>query len=471
MKQEDTHISGNLIQVHRSPTPHQVNRAETDSHIQLELRKLDMDLALTLANRSNLVRHVKGYCTSLAPCNKLPSELIGEIILLTEPGLSPLPLDHGRRDPRLQYTQICSHWRRAAFELNLLWNTIELECHHTEGPLNLVAMWLWNSCSAQIVLKILGFAGSFDAGYFREKLLVPYSHRLKLVDSMLTDANHFHHIPFNVLTSLSLLYVPRETNAGGFMVAPLLQHFHVREIESPTDGNSLISFLPSIPWTQLTSLSLDGSFSFSDLSEILLQCKLLESCHLDSVDCDSPGDFQSSVDLPRLKLLQIKFGFPHHFHLLFSLSLPNLSTLIVNVPPNAPGVLKTFSDFMMTLQNTLRHLEITKSSPAFRHWEGSTDVDIVRTFPFVTHFVSKELFIAPATLAEIGSGELLPNLETIELMAPHDDTVADIVDSLIPRYSDRISPLKNIYIHTDERYYIGDGLPSLHSNGINVWVV
>lgn len=474
MEQRNSHAPHESTQVQHSCS-HRENREETSPHIQLELAEqklhnLEMDLALTLAKRSNLIRRINRYRASLAPCNKLPSELIGEIIILTEPELPRLPLTHRENDPRLQYTQICSHWRRAAFEVNQLWNNVNLERCHTDGLVNLVAAWFRQSSCTQISLKVSSLISSSDAEYLWKELLVPYSHRLKSFDSILFDANHFHSIPFDTLKTLYLLYSTRSSNPGGFMVAPSLQHFRVTNIP-PDDDESLVSFLPSIPWEQLTSLSLDGSFSFSDLSDVLLQCKVLENCQLDTVDRDSPGDIQRSVVLTQLHSLQIKFGMPHLFDALFSLSVPNLSTLTVNVPPNAPGVLEKFSKFMTTLRNTLRHLEITKNSPEFRRGEGGPVVEIVHTFPFVTHFVAKELFIAPTTLAKINTGELLPEIEVIEFMAHPGGRIEDIVDTLVARHPNQISRLKDIYIHTDQRIFLGERLKDLHSQGINVWAV
>lgn len=361
MERKDDFPPNDLVQIQDS---HQTDEAKVDPRIhQLELavnelHKLEIDLAIGLAKRSHLIRRVNSYRTALAPCNKVPSELIGEIIMHVPSKLQPIPLADARTDPRLQYTQICSYWRRAAFGVNQLWNNVDVKKCENDSPINLVAAWLRQSSSTQIVLKISGFPVLFDATHLWKELLVPYSHRLKLFDSILRDANHFHSIPFDALTTLSLLYEPWNDDFEGSMMAPSLQHFHITKTH-PAYNRRLISLLPGIPWAQLTSVSLDGWFSFHDVRTILLRCPLLEICQLGKIGSCSVGS-RNAINLPRLKSLKIILR-SDLFYELCSLVVPNLSTLSINLPPGTPAVLQNFSQLMATLKGSLRRLEITKS--------------------------------------------------------------------------------------------------------------
>lgn len=470
MEHQDNPFPDDLIQIRHAP--HGADEEETDLLVQLELaerelHKPEIDLAITLAKRLRLVRRINCYRTSLASCNKLPSELIGEIIMLTGPELPPLPLADIRNEPRLQYTQICQHWRRAVFDFNQLWNNVDLDRCHTGSPAKLAAAWLRQSSSTQIVLKVSGFGASFGAEYLWKELLVPYSRRLKSLDSILTDANHFHSVPFDTLETLSLFYGPRASNTGGSMTASSLKDFRVTNI-LPIHNHNLLSFLPSVPWGQLTSISLAGSLIFNDVCDILLQCKVLEHCQLDTITSSSVGMVQDSVHLPRLKSLRIKLGFPHLFHELCLLVTPNLSEFTVNHPPKDPPVLEQLAKFAKVSQRTLHHLEITKSDPHFHGLEISAG-EILPMFPFVTHFIAKDLYITPSTLLKIKTGELLPRIQALEFMPRH--RIEDIVDILVPRHPIRLSRLRNIYLHTYQRSCSGQRLKDLHSQGINVWVV
>lgn len=44
-----------------------------------ELRRLDRDLGMLLANRSRVIKHINRCHTSLVPCSRLPTELIEEV--------------------------------------------------------------------------------------------------------------------------------------------------------------------------------------------------------------------------------------------------------------------------------------------------------------------------------------------------------------------------------------------------------
>lgn len=469
MEHKDDPFPENLVQIQSSLN--QTDEEEADPRIP-QLGLIENNLGIPHP-KYLISSDVLTYCAGLAPCNKLPSELIGEIIMLTAPELQPLPLANSQEDPRIHYTQICSHWRSAAFDVNQLWNNVNVKRCHNKSPIMLVAAWFRQASTTQVVLKISGFPASFessDAEYLWKELLVPYSSRLKSFDSILMDANHFHSIPFDALTTLSLICEPRNDNPGGYMMASSLRHLRIMKIPSIFDRR-LLSFIPQIPWEQLVSLSLDGWLSFDDVREILLQCKLLEHCQLDTINASSSGTVQNSVDLPRLQSLQIKFSSPELFRELVSLVVPNLSTLTINLPPSIPDVLERFAQFMETLKGALRYLEITKSGQNIHGSECSLD-DIMHMFPFVTHLVAKELCIAPDTLEKCGIGELLPDIEALEFLARYEDRIEDIVDLLVPRQpSHRTSCLRDIYIHTYQRYCSGQRLKDLHSQGINIWAV
>ncbi|KAF9458609.1 hypothetical protein BDZ94DRAFT_1270222 [Collybia nuda] len=228
--------------------------------------------------------------------------------------------------------------------------------------------------------------------------------------------------------------------------------------------------LPSIPWEQLTSLDLEGLLSFNDVCDILAQCKLLEDCKLQTVDRHSPGFVQSSGDLSRLKSLKIRLASYPLFNNLYLLSIPYLNTLNINIPPGESEDFTKFAAWMDVLGKTLRHVTIIRGNSTFLSTETQITL-IIYLVPSVTHFITKECEMTLGMLRMIGSGELLPHLKVLEFLAPHGDRIEDMVDALIPMGPDRESPLREIFIHTHQRYCSGRRFQDLRDAGINIWAV
>ncbi|KAF9467202.1 hypothetical protein BDZ94DRAFT_60764 [Collybia nuda] len=93
---------------------------------EAEIRKLDLELALLLAKRARIKTYVHQCRLTIAPCRKLPVELITEIIRFCIPGDSPLLLKPSKWNPRLVLTQICTTWRAVAFDTPELCSRLKL---------------------------------------------------------------------------------------------------------------------------------------------------------------------------------------------------------------------------------------------------------------------------------------------------------------------------------------------------------
>lgn len=147
------------------------------------------------------------------------------------------------------------------------------------------------------------------------------------------------------------------------MVAPLLRDFQITNFFH--FGPEFLQFLPRLPWEQLTSLSLTGEFTFSDVRKLLSWCTSLERCHLDHVSGIWSGISSNPIDLPHLKALWIIFSSLDSFQALYMLHMPSLSSLTTNLPLNTSEILEGFTQFMATFQHTLR--EQNASKPTFRY--------------------------------------------------------------------------------------------------------
>lgn len=452
-------------------SPHNSETAYLRTKLQLaeeELESVDTDLAIILAKRSRLIININHYRTSLASCNKLPPELITEIMKLCVPDTHLLPLFNGKNDPRLPITQICSLWRRIAFRTPELWNIHLEQC--PRGLINLIAAWFRQSSSTQINLTIsnkLTFSTPFREHYLLKQLIIPYAHRLKSFSSRIIGASAFHSIPFDVLTTLFLQYTEPTPTPTESMVTPSLSSFHATgNLSHP--GQHLILYLPRIPWEQLTSLTLNGLFSFPDACYLLVQCTSLEYCKFSTIGDDQLDTALTPIILPRLKSLEILFDTAQLFEDIFSLVMPNLSSLTTNLPPVLD--LGKFRTFSAPFRKTLRRFGTLNYTRYFSPGNETPD-EVLQMLPFVTHLATTEKILPFSTIVRIGTGELLPDLQVLKFRAPIGNGVEAAMEHLIPPGSSRKSQLKDIYIYTQERDDNWQRLKDLHSQGINIWIV
>lgn len=460
-----------LLQIESSPyRPSNTERTYLSNELHLaqeELHKLDAELAILLAKRSHVIRHIIRCRTSLAPYSKLPVELIEEIIKLSQPMVLSLPPSNGKNDFRLQITQICSSWRRVAFGIPALWN-VYLDKVPGQNTMNLISSWLRQCSSTEIVLQ-----GSPDAGtrvptqMKLEELFVLYSCRVKTLSFLPYKTANLCFFPWDVLTSLSLRlnhWTPT-LNKGACFDAPYLRDLVVNEVAS-SHGLNIFIFLPQLPLEQLSGLTLDGALTMAHIYEVLPHCPSLERCRLETIVSDSvETHFNAPLNLPRLQLLWIKFRKRRLFDNLFIFNVPNLSSFSISHPPDESRFLETFTKFVGTFRNTLLEFRITQTetSSSQASIEG-----IVEGFTSMTHLRIEEYRIPPVTLGKIGVGELLPNLKVLRFTVHDRKDVEGIVHLLMPQQPSRTSQLQNLYIQNKEWYPLPHYLEKLRSQGIDV---
>lgn len=438
----------------------QLKRAED------ELHRLDAELAILLAKRSRVTRHINRCRTSLAPYRKLPTELIEEIIKFSLPRLQPLPPSDGKNDSRLQITQICSSWRKVAFGIPTLWN-VYLNKPPGTGTMSLISDWFRQCSSKQIYFEVAlqpdVYTYSTPASLFT-KMLTPYAHRVKSLSFLPIHPSDCGPVSWDVLTTLSVNFLWHRNTSHESMVAPSLQKLRVKNMFSLFQEKPL-STLPDLPWKQLTILSLDGAFSISQVYDILLRCTSIEHCRFTNIRIDSPEiPPNASLVLPRLRSLWINLGEPGLFRKLLLFHVPNLSSLKINHPPNRPEFLANFITFMEILENTLQHLEFVPFDSSYEM--ASMDI-IIHAIPSVTHFLTTQ-YIPQAVLRKIGTGEFLPNIEVLHFRAPENCSVGESLDLLIPQLPGRTRPLRDVKIYA---LYHSPRLPQIQgllSQGINV---
>lgn len=233
---------------------------------------------------------------------------------------------------------------------------------------------------------------------------------------------------------------------------------------------TILQCFPHIPWQQLTSISLSGGLDPTELYEVLSLCHSLEDCNLNGVGDTSKlpsGNIHaapaSECNLPRLKDLWITFSLPQYFHNLFLLNIPNLTSLAVTLPPDEPEILERFTWFVGAKAKTLRSFDCIQD-----HKGTSFPIDrTMRVLPLLTHFVAKRRHITLPILAQLGAGELLPNLEVLEFAPAGNVTVDDILDALIPQQSNKASSFTNISICIDD-FGSEQRMDDLRSRGVKI---
>lgn len=134
---------------------------------------------------------------SLSPWEQLPTELIRAIVRLSVSPHLCFPLEHGRRDPHLQITQICSSWRAIACSMSNLWGLTFYQDLILESSIELATSLLNQDPTTLLSLEIhRNLPPTFPVALYKganvvwmdmvvTKLVFPNSQRLKSLELIL----------------------------------------------------------------------------------------------------------------------------------------------------------------------------------------------------------------------------------------------------------------------------------------------
>lgn len=437
MERQDINTSFDLPYSNQPSSTAHATRAYAKIKIfRAELHQVDFELALLLAKRARLVHHIVRCKTVVAPHKNLPTELIREIISVCAPvsQAKALPLDGGEHDPRLVVTQICSSWRHIAFDIPILWK-VTFSCNDPpQGSVHLADAWFRECTGSTLALKTGKMSISLSSVWLSRsnsvltELVLPHSKRFRTLDLDL-DPSQWDMIRSQPFDNLSTLYLPprvtsRTIYIGELVCAPSLRSVHVKG----TGHNDDVNLLPILPWTQLTNLSLSGHFTAHTLPRFLAQCTSLESCDINNIALSSTTPIPDvPIHLPHLATLSIAFASPRLFDLLSSLRSPCISSLKLDTLPKNEEAIAKFAEFIYSISGTLRHFEIARAG-----WHGFVRQEYLSPMTSLTRFIIPygHFFTSP-TLALIGTGELLPNIERLGFSVS--DKEEDIVDMLVTR--------------------------------------
>ncbi|KAK7055861.1 F-box domain-containing protein [Favolaschia claudopus] len=269
--------------------------------IDTEIRDLELRIANLRLERNTAQQRLDAY---IYPVLTLPSEVISEIFIRTLPVYPLRPPKTGPSSPTL-LSQICSPWREIALSTPQLWRAFSLSFDRHPNSTNsrhqteFAETWLARSGSCPLSIKI--HKKGTDHGKHPYAVIAAHRERWEhlWITSSIIDVPAFR-CSTPLLRSLhldgSLPFRPKQDPLTvAFNRAPLL-----RTASVPRCAVSSLT----IPWAQLTSLTLDGGL-FPNFIKTLNHTPNLIHCELKIFDpaCNGP---QFTMKLERLESLVLR---------------------------------------------------------------------------------------------------------------------------------------------------------------------
>ncbi|KAK7036099.1 F-box domain-containing protein [Favolaschia claudopus] len=335
------------------------------------------------------------------PILTLPNEITSEIFLQFLPQYPELPILDNAIGPTHSYpnyhspvrlTHICRKWRAVAIATPALWKGLFVSDTHIKpkfvGRAALIDMWLSRSGSCPLSISVFGLTGG------------PPDHLQKIWSAILPYRTRWHDInfvlhfkpgslptlvsPMPALRSLHLMLVSDSHSPTAFASCEMPQLREAVLISNST----LLNVELSLPWAQLTSLSLlyvTPGITFG----ILKKTPLLVSCTLGFLRLEGPLQY-SGPDLGLPSLTSLVFQRDHVDDvagILNSFVVPALHRLEIPEPCLGSGPVESLKQFISKSGSTLRELIITCREGSL-HSSRITDERYRAACPSVQHFSS-----------------------------------------------------------------------------------
>ncbi|KAF7306287.1 hypothetical protein MIND_00419700 [Mycena indigotica] len=287
------------------------------------LEEIDAKTAALAAERQNVVEKLQRITYRVL---KLPVEIMSEIFLLSS--LDRIKIGEHQDTGPFILASVCKHWREIALGLCQLWTRISILCLDPRPVQRILSLCVSRAGNAvNLNVEFYGFDATFA-------LLAPLAERLSELELHSVRIRQWNSIRQRLprLQRLSI-YCPFDEPLGReglrvvFETAPMLREVH---LSGPVSNNPCD--LISLPWAQLTSLSL---FSIKPdwCIQILSKTPALETLNLELFGVSLLSSTLPKLSLERVHTLIVDCtpnpsdAGPRRHHLIDWLTLPALTHL------------------------------------------------------------------------------------------------------------------------------------------------
>lgn len=399
---------------------------------------------------TSMARYKLAYEAALAPQKRLPPEILSEIFLFATDG-KPASFPLQRDTIRLRLTQVCGRWRRLALNTTHLWSDVEI-WNISSCLIGKVIQWLQRTKSSSLKFRIHG------ACYWEEtfnQLIQPLSDRISVLDLCTIRADdmlqqfalHSKNLSKIRFLSINVGYLSKSQIA--FNLNPLLPHISLHIIGAPLHKMAI-----KLPFQSLMHLHLHSQCPANIALRLLHDCHSLQECFLSLFKIEQ--DALRSIRQLRLKVLphirKLKIHFTssdNYTAFLHPLIMPSLQSLLLT------GCILTWnSDFIDILtRNAFHNLQVLYTgipkSRIDKSWCPIRGLPMVECSRVLSHLprlqhvhFPPECSLSDATLAEIGSGHLLPHLRRFHLHSANLDTALDVIMQRQAAGSSKATPIE-----------------------------
>ncbi|PPQ75183.1 hypothetical protein CVT26_008791 [Gymnopilus dilepis] len=317
--------------------------------LKAQITKLNLDLEDVQISLADLIRHRKRMHVDLlsrtetperrrreaeSPQGKLPIELWAQIFFLCLPDeefVQPNP-----RQAPLLLCQICKPWRRVATGTPLLWSKFSIRGSWRRNIWkSSLECWLKRSENAYLSLDIsipAYMEPAFDAG---------------IVQLITSTAERWYHLRLNMpdnllramLSESQMPVLHKLEFSSTYPIAPLeIQGTQAPQLKTVSLLTKSLYPQPlTLPWSQLTILSLQCWLNIGQHLEVLRKCPRLESYCMCLVPAEVPLDSRPLVMYHLRRLEIVAFIDSAMGPVLTRFQLPKLTQLSFVVPTTSPA--------------------------------------------------------------------------------------------------------------------------------------
>ncbi|TFK34539.1 hypothetical protein BDQ12DRAFT_669293 [Crucibulum laeve] len=284
-----------------------------------------------------------------APVDKLPVEILGEIFtycVINHLSYSsyeyPVP---GETEPPMTLSWVSRHWRMVALSDPLLWSSLvipsQFKCN-VAPAMSIVELWIERSASVPLYFHLQRSHRNSSCKCNRAAhtldFLIRHVQSWKSITLEMEElsAQRFINLNQTSVPALESLEIRTQSNyctdsTTERIIATISSSSfpNLRRFSWQYLGTS--PALDTIPWSQLSKISLNNRMSIQECLRYLAQCSQAISIELENV-APSAQDLLSSSGptiLPNLQQLTLK-AYSYSMHLLKQLMTPKLNTLFLD---------------------------------------------------------------------------------------------------------------------------------------------